>query len=250
MASHLRKRSTISALTLRLFLSASICNMLPQYMRQNMPTLSINSRWKSIFLWLWEQRARSSRNCIHDICISPEIHAIIRCSAPIFFIWNEIWGRPRSIPEQEHIQQKKDWQLLQKEWNQISVSAITALPLIFMLYVLTVIRALYFLIIQRSLSADLITSSLRTRLLSWCLPVTGRCSKWAVIWSIYSCVFYPAFICVLDCFTFATGSCQANTRSHSRCFCVCQYLWHCYFGSNVNHSIMELQSYFSLQHFL
>lgn len=37
---------------LRLFLSASICNMLPQYMRQNMPTLSINSRWKSIFLWL------------------------------------------------------------------------------------------------------------------------------------------------------------------------------------------------------
>lgn len=38
--------------TLRLFLSASICNMLPQYMRQNMPTLSINSRWKSIFLWL------------------------------------------------------------------------------------------------------------------------------------------------------------------------------------------------------
>ena len=64
------------------------------------------------------------------------------------------------------------------------------------------------------------------------------------------CVFYPAFTCVLDCFTFATGSCQANTRSHSRCFCVCQYLWHCYFGSNVNHSIMELQSYFSLQHFL
>ena len=38
--------------TLRLFLSASICNMLPQYMRQNMPTLSINNRWKSIFLWL------------------------------------------------------------------------------------------------------------------------------------------------------------------------------------------------------
>ena len=26
------------------FLSASICNMLPQYMRQNTPTLSINSR--------------------------------------------------------------------------------------------------------------------------------------------------------------------------------------------------------------
>ena len=28
------------------FYSASICNMLPQYMRQNMPTLSINNRWK------------------------------------------------------------------------------------------------------------------------------------------------------------------------------------------------------------
>ena len=41
-----RKRSTISIRTLRLFLSASICNMLPQYMRQNIPTLSINSRWK------------------------------------------------------------------------------------------------------------------------------------------------------------------------------------------------------------
>ena len=36
----------------QIILSASICNMLPQYMRQNMPTLSINSRWKSIFLWL------------------------------------------------------------------------------------------------------------------------------------------------------------------------------------------------------
>ena len=38
--------------TRRLFLSASICNMLPQYMRQNMPTLSINNRWKNISLWL------------------------------------------------------------------------------------------------------------------------------------------------------------------------------------------------------
>lgn len=36
----------------QIILSASICNMLPQYMRQNIPTLSINNRWKSISLWL------------------------------------------------------------------------------------------------------------------------------------------------------------------------------------------------------
>ena len=98
-----------------------------------------------IFLWLWEQRVRSLRSSIHDICISPELHAIIRCSVPIFFIWNGIWGKPQSL-------------------------------------------------------------------------IAG---------------FFPT-----------------NARSHFHCFCVCQYLWHCYFGSSVNHSIMELQSYFNLQHFL
>ena len=35
-----------------IILSASTCNMLLQYMRRNMPTSSINNRWKNIFLWL------------------------------------------------------------------------------------------------------------------------------------------------------------------------------------------------------
>ena len=45
---------------------------------------------KYLPLALRDSVPEASRNCIHDICISPEIHAIIRCSAPIFFIWNEI----------------------------------------------------------------------------------------------------------------------------------------------------------------